>query len=73
MTLKARITQQYDSHRLELGGVAREVTVVQCVVETDEPTKRTFGPFEKQFDRGVDAYAIDAWLEEKRRALEGRV
>mgnify|MGYP001605842945 CR=1 FL=1 len=73
MTLKARITNQYDSARLIAGGGAREVTIVSCVVETDDPTPRAFGPFEKVFDRTVDQYTIDAWLEERRRALEGRV
>lgn len=73
MQLTARITNSYDTARLEVGGVAREVTVVQCVVETDEPTPRRFGPYEKTFDRSVDQFVIDQWLEERKRALEGRV
>ena len=73
LELKARITNEYDSARLTLGGGAREVTIVQCVVETNEPTPRAFGPFERTFDRGVDRVQVDQWLDEKKRALEGRV
>jgi len=73
MQLKAKIVNEYDTARFQTGAGAREVTVVSCVVETDEPTPRTFGPFEKVFDRSVDRSQIDLWLDEKRRGLEGRV
>lgn len=71
--LKAKIVNQYDTARFLVGAGAREVTVVQCVVETDEPTPRTFGPYEKVFDRDVSPILVDQWLDDKRRALEGRV
>jgi len=73
MVLKVRITNKWNSARIQPGGGAREVTIVQAFIETDEPAPRSFGPFEKTFDRTADVATIDAWLEEERRALEGRV
>ena len=73
MTLKARITNKFHSARLQPGGGAREVTIVQAFIDTDDPTPRSFGPLEKTFDRTVDQTTIDLWLAEEVRALEGRV
>lgn len=71
--LKARIVNKYHSHRLEIGGGARETLVVQAVIDVGDPPRRQIGPLEKVFDRTVTQYDIDQWLESERAALDGRV
>jgi len=73
MHLKARISNKFHSARLQPGGGVREITIVQAFIETDEPTPRTFGPFEKTFDRVVDQLTVDQWLADEVRALDGHV
>lgn len=72
-TLKARIVNKYHSHKLEIGGGARETLVVQAVIDVGDPVRRQIGPLEKVFDRNVPAYEIDSWLEAERAALDGKV
>lgn len=72
-TLKARIVNKYHSHRLEIGGGARETLVVQAVIDVGDPVRRQIGPLEKVFDRNATTYEIDAWLETERQALDGKV
>lgn len=71
--LKTRILNKHHSYELQLGGSARQTLVVSIVVETDEPTPRRFGPFERTFDRAVAQSEIDRWMDDEKRALEDRI
>lgn len=73
VALKARISNKWHSARIRAGGTAVEVVVVQAIVETDEPSPRSFGPFQKEFPAGTAQYEIDQWVESERAALDGRI
>lgn len=73
ITLKAKISNSQTSYEHILGGGVRRTRVITAVIETDEPTPRRFGPVERVFDANVQQTEIDNWLDEERRALEGRV
>ncbi|MGB2711175.1 MAG: hypothetical protein WBC33_06625 [Conexibacter sp.] len=63
--MAARVAQQYDTTRFELGA-ARDVTIVIFYLGR-------FGPFTHEFQRGPKQFEIDQVMNERRASLEGRV
>lgn len=61
--LTPSIQNVYDTVRFDRG-VARNVTIVQFYLGRR-------GPFEQEFDRAPDKYAIERAIQERKAAIEG--